>query len=68
MYFVAVDCKHPGLIENGRTIVANGTIYNSGIEYHCVPGFVRIGPYLRKCLENGEWSGEEPSCKCRYRN
>ncbi|XP_049819209.1 sushi, von Willebrand factor type A, EGF and pentraxin domain-containing protein 1 [Aethina tumida] len=59
----AVDCKHPGNIQNGRVIVMNGTTYNSAIEYHCVPNFERIGPYLRKCMDNGEWSGEEPRCE-----
>ncbi|KAJ8969501.1 hypothetical protein NQ314_001726, partial [Rhamnusium bicolor] len=60
---LAVDCNHPGTIENGRIIVMNGTIYNSAIEYHCVPNFERIGPYLRKCMDNGEWSGDEPRCE-----
>ncbi|XP_008192271.2 sushi, von Willebrand factor type A, EGF and pentraxin domain-containing protein 1 [Tribolium castaneum] len=59
----AVDCKHPGTIENGRVIVMNGTTYNAAIEYHCVPNFERVGPYLRKCMENGEWSGEVPRCE-----
>lgn len=62
---VAVDCKHPGNIQNGRVIVMNGTTYNSAIEYHCVPNFERIGPYLRKCMDNGEWSGEEPRCESK---
>ncbi|GLV42687.1 furrowed [Carabus blaptoides fortunei] len=61
---ISVDCKHPGPIENGRVIIMNGTTtYNSAVEYHCVPQFERIGPYLRKCMENGEWSGEEPRCE-----
>lgn len=61
---IAVDCKHPGTIENGRVIVMNGTTtYNSAVEYHCVPQFERIGPYLRKCTEDGTWSGEEPRCE-----
>ncbi|GLH11061.1 Locomotion-related protein Hikaru genki [Gryllus bimaculatus] len=53
-----VDCKHPGSIENGRS-----TTYNSAVEYHCIKDFERIGLYLRKCLENGSWSGEEPRCE-----
>lgn len=65
-HFLAVDCGHPGNIENGRVIVANGTSYNSGIEYHCIPQYERIGPYLRKCMENGIWSGEEPRCQSKY--
>ncbi|CAH2008239.1 unnamed protein product [Acanthoscelides obtectus] len=57
------NCSYPKDIENGRIIVINGTTYNSAIEYHCIPNFVREGPYLRKCMENGEWSGDEPACK-----
>lgn len=63
--FSAIDCKMPGKIKNGRVIVMNGTTYNSAIEYHCVPQYVRIGPYLRKCMDNSEWSGEEPRCECK---
>lgn len=59
-----VDCLHPGPIENGRVIVMNqSTTYNSAVEYHCIPHYQRIGPYLRKCMEDGQWSGEEPRCE-----
>lgn len=58
-----VDCGHPGSIDNGRVIIMNGTTYNSAIEYHCIPTFERIGPYLRKCLDNGQWSGDQPRCE-----
>ncbi|XP_067002634.2 P-selectin [Anabrus simplex] len=61
---ISVDCQHPGDIENGRVIIMNqSTTYNSAVEYHCVPHFERIGPYLRKCMEDGSWSGEEPKCE-----
>jgi hypothetical protein len=60
----SVDCQHPGTIENGRVIVMNQTTtYNSAVEYHCVPHYQRNGPYLRKCMEDGTWSGEEPRCE-----
>lgn len=60
----AVDCDRPNPIENGRVIVVNdSTIYGGSVEYHCVPNFMRIGPYLRKCMEDGKWSGEEPRCE-----
>lgn len=59
-----VDCGHPGPIENGRVIVMNGsTEYSNAVEYHCVPHHQRIGPYLRKCMEDGLWSGDEPRCE-----
>uniref|UniRef100_A0ABD2WSD8 Sushi, von Willebrand factor type A, EGF and pentraxin domain-containing protein 1 n=1 Tax=Trichogramma kaykai TaxID=54128 RepID=A0ABD2WSD8_9HYME len=59
----AVDCKHPPLIENGRVIVVNGTTtFGGAAEYHCLPQFERSGLFLRKCLDTGSWSGEEPKC------
>lgn len=24
-----------------------------------IPNFMRIGPYLRKCMDDAKWSGEE---------
>lgn len=59
-----VDCDRPNLIENGRVIVVNdSTIYGGSVEYHCIPNFMRIGPYLRKCMDDSKWSGEEPRCE-----
>ncbi|KAM7347402.1 CUB and Sushi multiple domains furrowed [Cochliomyia hominivorax] len=59
-----VDCGRPLPIENGRVIVVNdSTLYGGSAEYHCIPGFNRIGQYLRKCTEDGMWSGDEPRCE-----
>lgn len=59
-----IDCGRPADIENGRVIVVNeSTVYGGSAEYHCVPHFNRIGPYLRKCMDDGKWSGEEPRCE-----
>ncbi|XP_055388118.1 sushi, von Willebrand factor type A, EGF and pentraxin domain-containing protein 1 [Condylostylus longicornis] len=58
-----VDCGVPEQIENGRVIVINETTtYGGSAEYHCIPNFIRSGPFLRKCLDNGQWSGEQPVC------
>lgn len=63
----AFDCKHPGTIDNGRVIVVNGsTLFSGAAEYHCLPQFERIGPFLRKCLDTGLWSGEEPKCESEW--
>lgn len=60
----AIDCNRPATIENGRIIVINeSTLYGGSAEYHCVPNYNRIGPYLRKCMEDGLWSGDEPRCE-----
>ncbi|KOB71042.1 putative furrowed [Operophtera brumata] len=61
---IPIDCKSPGTIDNGRIIIANSsTHFGSSIEYHCLPQFTRVGPFLRKCADDGHWSGEEPSCE-----
>lgn len=60
----SVDCDRPAPIENGRIIVVNeSTLYGGSAEYHCVPNYNRIGPYLRKCMDDGKWSGAEPRCE-----
>lgn len=65
-----VDCGRPTAIENGRVIVVNNSMagaestqYGGAAEYHCVPGYARIGPYLRKCMDDALWSGTEPRCE-----
>ncbi|XP_054729921.1 sushi, von Willebrand factor type A, EGF and pentraxin domain-containing protein 1 [Anastrepha obliqua] len=59
-----VDCGRPPMIENGRVIVVNeSTLYGGSAEYHCIPSYNRIGQYLRKCTEDGTWSGDEPRCE-----
>lgn len=42
------------------------TTYGGSAEYHCIPQYNRIGPYLRKCMEDGKWSGDEPRCECKF--
>lgn len=60
----STDCSRPSPIENGRIIVVNeSTVYGGSAEYHCVPNYNRIGPYLRKCMDDGKWSGTEPRCE-----
>lgn len=43
------------------------TTYGGSAEYHCIPQYNRIGPYLRKCMEDGRWSGDEPRCECKLK-
>ncbi|CAB3383572.1 Hypothetical predicted protein [Cloeon dipterum] len=60
----AVDCGHPGIVENGRVVLPNQTtIYLSPVEYHCIPQYKLVGQYLRRCKEDGSWSGDEPTCE-----
>lgn len=64
---LAIVCDYPNAIENGRVITVNQSlVYNSMVEYHCIPRYERVGPFLRKCTDNGNWSGEEPRCECEF--
>lgn len=61
-----IVCDYPNAIENGRVITVNQSlVYNSMVEYHCIPRYERVGPFLRKCTDNGNWSGEEPRCELK---
>jgi len=63
----AAFCLYPGLVKNGGFTVepANTTIYtvDTVIKYFCNSGYKLGGDDERTCLENGTWSGEQPSCK-----
>ena len=60
---ILIDCGEPLPLDNGRVYKLNSTTINSVIEHHCLPGFERDGPFERVCLEDGYWSGVEPSCQ-----
>jgi len=44
-------------------VVNDSTLYGGSAEYHCIPNYNRIGQYLRKCTEDGAWSGKQPRCE-----
>ena len=51
---------------------ANGNVNVTGItegsvaNYSCSPGLKHVGPVIRFCLINGNWSGEDPVCEGTY--
>ena len=44
---------------------ANGNVPGSRADYRCDSGFKLEGVAWRKCLENGEWSGQAPTCESK---
>lgn len=59
----AVDCGTLNGIPNGYVEV-DGTSLGSTATYICNSGYVLMGAKgIRQCMENGEWSGEEPRCE-----
>lgn len=38
-------------------------MFKSEAKYSCREGFRLEGPATRKCLANGKWSGQDPTCE-----
>ena len=63
MHFKVITCDRLQDIRNGK-VVLSGTSVGSTASYSCNVGYVLVGGSTRVCQLNGEWTGEEPSCKC----
>ena len=58
-----IDCGQPASVDNSRVfLVDESTKFGSVVEYLCVPGYTRSGPFQRTCELSGRWSGGEPTC------
>eukprot|EP00117_Sycon_ciliatum_P036248 scpid11835/ scgid3889/ Sushi, von Willebrand factor type A, EGF and pentraxin domain-containing protein 1 len=56
-----IDCGDPGQVDQATR---SGTVftYNEEVSYSCGPGYMLSGGAVRRCQENGDWSGSPPSC------
>ena len=62
-----VDCGALPAVENGRVYQVNqSTVYDSVVEYHCFPKYLRQGPFTRRCMADGSWSGPDTKCLREY--
>ena len=61
--FTAIDCGHPGDIENGN-VTYSSTFAGSFATYSCNDGYQLDPPYgtIRFCTQLGNWSGDIPTC------
>ena len=58
-----MDCGALEAVENGRVYQVNqSTVYDSVVEYHCFPKYLRQGPFTRRCMADGSWSGPDTKC------
>ncbi|KAL9989269.1 hypothetical protein ACROYT_G003802 [Oculina patagonica] len=57
----AKDCGTLSVPMNGSSS-GHKTTFPNTISFSCDVGFVMIGSQKRKCLSNGQWSGNETSC------
>ena len=62
----AVDCGSLSPPANGVVVVGTTTL-GSVATYTCNPSFVLLGGTQSiECQENGNWSGETPTCEGDY--
>ena len=64
-FFTAVDCGDLIDPANGRIIkqpTPESTTLGSFATYFCNEGFRLMGDSIRACLQNGRWSGNDPTC------
>ena len=52
------ELSHP---DNG-IVTWTGLIQGSYAIYACNTGFMMTGEWIRMCMDNGMWSGQEPNC------
>lgn len=57
-----VDCGNLASPQNGFVSIT-GTSEGSNAIYRCRRGFRLDGNRRRRCLNTGEWSGQEPFCR-----
>ena len=61
---IAADCDPLDDPANG-TVVLTGTSMGDTATYSCNNGYELEGNRQRMCQMNRQWSGSEPSCRCK---
>ena len=62
---VVIVCEDLPDPDNGQ-VDLSGNIPGSTATYTCNNGFMLQGVSPRNCMDDGEWSGEEPTCARKY--
>ena len=56
------SCEFLSNPPNGGVIHDGGTDIGAIAKYACINNFLLVGSTTRTCMENGNWSGVEPTC------
>ena len=62
-----VDCGSLEYPDNGQVELSN-TTFELTANYTCDLGYSLNGNSIRTCEANGNWSGDPPSCECKWLN
>ena len=66
IYFLVITCGEPKS-EVGSYVTGGSLVVNSEIRYHCEEGRKMSGAAVRRCQHDGTWSGNAPTCDCKYK-
>ena len=58
-------CADPG-VPAGAVKVGNIYDIDDKVTYDCNNNLILVGSRERVCQENGQWTGMEPACYCKY--
>lgn len=62
-----VDCGAPARPDRGNLILLNeSTTVGSIVKYFCEDDYWLVGGQELMCTREGKWSGDSPSCECKY--
>lgn len=65
LFAVPSSCGSPDKLVN-TTVVGSNHSVGAVISYRCPEGHMLVGSANRTCAKDGFWSGEAPSCMCKY--
>ena len=60
-----VTCSEAQVKDDKTTVQVSSNFVDGEATYSCAHGLELIGNMKRICLDNGEWSGQVPFCRCK---
>ena len=67
--FEAIRCPALSTPPNAKKAACSNNdteSYNTACHFTCHVGYTATGSTVRRCLENGSWSGKTFQCDCKY--
>lgn len=65
LLFLPVACSEPGRPVNGNRRLPINLVVGSRVTYSCNEGYLLVGSEVRACGDNGQLSGQQPTCQSK---